>query len=65
MQAERDKQSVEECIQSGSNCSEACDAFAKCNQCTEEQRPYEEQNYGYDDGYNTCDDRYAALAAEE
>ena len=65
MQTERDQQTVEECVDTSTYSSHLCDTFAQCNQNAKQYRPYEQQNYGYNDRNNTCYDSYATFAAEE
>ena len=61
----RNQQTVQECIDTCAYNAELCNAVAKCNECTEQKRPYEQQNSRYQNGNHACNDGNAALAAEE
>ena len=65
VQAGRDEQAVEECVDACADAAHADDGFADRNERAEDDRPDEQQNDGYHDGNQTGYDRNAALAAEE
>ena len=65
VQTGRNQQTVKECIDAGADAVHADDAFANSYQSAEDDRPYEQQNNGYENGNQTGYDGNAALAAEE
>ena len=65
VQTGRNQQTVKECIDAGADAFHADDAFANSYQSAEDDRPYEQQNNGYENGNQTGYDGNAAFAAEE
>ena len=65
VQTGRDEQAVEKCVDACADAVHADDGFTDRNECAEDDRPYEQQNDRNQNGNQTGDNRYAALAAEE
>ena len=65
VQTGRNQQTVKECIDAGADALHTDDAFANSYQSAEDDRPYEQQDNGYENGNQTGYDGNAALAAEE
>ena len=65
MQTKRDQKTVQECIDTYTNCAKSYDALTNCYQCGINDRPYEEQDCGYYDRNNCSYDCYATFSGEE
>ena len=64
MQTKRDQKTVQECIDTYTNCAKSYDALTNCYQSGINDRPYEEQDCGYYDRNNCSYDCYATFSGE-
>ena len=65
VQTEWNKQTVQECINTGSDCAQILNTGSNCYQACVNDRPYKEQNACYDNRSNGCDDCHTSFTGEE